>query len=123
MAESILIVDDEPDLASAIRFAFEREGWRTAVANDGRAALDSVSLETPALVLLDLMLPDMRGTEVCRALRSSASTRELPIIIYTADDDEESRARGIAAGASEFLTKPFSMRDLTGRVDAWLRGS
>jgi two-component system phosphate regulon response regulator PhoB len=107
----ILIVDDEKDLAETVSYALEQEGWRTATAYDGTSALDIASREpTPDLVLLDLMLPDISGTEVCRQLRSQAATEGIPIVMLTARNDEIDRVVGFEVGADDYVGKPFSIR-------------
>ena len=118
----ILIVEDERDLAETVSHALEQEGWRTATAYDGSTALDIASREpTPDLVLLDLMLPDISGTEVCRQLRSSATTEGIPIVMLTARNDEIDRVVGFEVGADDYMGKPFSVRELVLRCKAILR--
>ena len=122
MSTTVLIVEDEPDLLQAERFALEREGWTTLTATDGRSALEVVNADQlPDLILLDLMLPDMTGTDICRQLRSIEATREIPIIMVTAKDDEIDRVVGFEVGADDYVTKPFSMRELVLRIRAILR--
>jgi two-component system phosphate regulon response regulator PhoB len=122
MSERILIVEDEIDLAATLAYNLKREGFVPVVANDGETALTkALSGETPHLVLLDLMLPDMPGTEVCRRLRAAAATRAVPIIILTARADEIDRVVGFEVGADDYVTKPFSVRELLLRVRAVLR--
>lgn len=122
MTPTILIVDDERDLVSTVQFALEREGWRTRVAYDGRTAVGIATGDpTPDLILLDLMLPDMSGTDICRELRSEDRTREVPIIMVTAKDDEIDRVVGFEVGADDYVSKPFSMRELLLRIKAILR--
>jgi two-component system phosphate regulon response regulator PhoB len=119
---TILIVEDERDLANTVKFALEQEGWRTCIALDGRSALEAATrIGAPDLVLLDLMLPDMSGADVCRALRADAVTREVPIVILTARDDEIERIVSFEVGADDYVTKPFSMRELLLRIKAILR--
>ncbi|MCR9162559.1 MAG: response regulator transcription factor [Nannocystaceae bacterium] len=115
-------MDDERDLVSTVQFSLEREGWRTRVAYDGRTALDSATGDpTPDLILLDLMLPDMTGTDICRELRSDDKTKDVPIVMVTAKDDEIDRVVGFEVGADDYVTKPFSMRELLLRIKAILR--
>ncbi len=122
MAPTILIVDDERDLVSTVQFSLEREGWKTRVAYDGRSALDNALGDpTPDLILLDLMLPDMTGTDICRELRARESTKDVPIIMVTAKDDEIDRVVGFEVGADDYVPKPFSMRELLLRIKAILR--
>jgi DNA-binding response OmpR family regulator len=119
----ILIIEDDPDIAEGVRFNLEREGLRARVAATGeeglRAALDA--REPPALVILDLMLPGMSGTELCRRLRREPQTRRTPIIMLTARADETDRVAGLDLGADDYITKPFSVKELMARVRAILR--
>ncbi|HEY9282228.1 MAG TPA: response regulator transcription factor [Pyrinomonadaceae bacterium] len=123
MWRPILIVEDDPDLAEGLRYNLEREQLRTRVARDGeqalRAALDT--RHPPALILLDLMLPGMSGTELCRRLRREPQTRRTPIIMVTARTSETDVATGLDLGADDYITKPFSVRELVARVRAVLR--
>jgi two-component system, OmpR family, phosphate regulon response regulator PhoB len=119
---TILVVDDERDLADAVEFALQREGWRTLVAGDGEQALSLARREPkPDLVLLDIMLPGLSGTEVCRQLKGAEETSELPVIMMTARADEIDRVVGFEVGADDYVTKPFSMRELILRIRAVLR--
>ena len=114
----ILIVEDEESLADSIRYNLEREGFSVDVAADGRRALERFR-ESPAnLVILDLMLPEVSGLDVCRAIRTESS---VPIIMVTAKDAEADRVSGLELGADDYVTKPFSMRELVSRVRANLR--
>jgi two-component system phosphate regulon response regulator PhoB len=117
---TILIVDDEPDLVRAVEHALRREGFATEVAYDGATALARCPA-LPALVLLDLMLPDMSGTEVCRRLRADERTSRIPVVMLTARGDEVDRVVGFEVGADDYVTKPFSMRVLVLLVRAVLR--
>ncbi|MDT7943311.1 MAG: response regulator transcription factor [Dehalococcoidia bacterium] len=114
----ILIVEDEPTLAQALRYNLEREGYRVTLASQGQEALDAFHLRHPDLVILDLILPDMDGLEVCRALRRHSS---VPILILTARGEETDRVVGLELGADDYMVKPFSMRELVARVRALLR--
>ena len=114
----ILIVEDEESLADSIRYNLEREGFSVDVAGDGRQALERFR-ESPAnLVILDLMLPEVSGLDVCRTIRTESS---VPIIMVTAKDAEADRVSGLELGADDYVTKPFSMRELISRVRANLR--
>jgi DNA-binding response OmpR family regulator len=118
----VLIVEDEPDIAGLIKHALERGGAAAAeIVGSGDAALKAVSAEPPDLVILDLNLPVLSGMEVCRILRSRADSRHLPIIILTARSGETERVQGLELGADDYVTKPFSLRELTARVKAVLR--
>jgi two-component system phosphate regulon response regulator PhoB len=117
----ILIVEDEADLVTLLRYNLEKDGYRTAVAGDGEEALMLAAEQTPNLVLLDWMLPLMSGIEVCRQLRRSPRTRDIPIIMVTARGEESDRVRGLNSGADDYITKPFSPTELSARVRAVLR--
>lgn len=119
----ILVVEDEGDIASLVRFNLEQEGFAVAVAADGEEALAAVRRQRPALVLLDLMLPGIPGLEVCRRLRGDPATAELPIVMLTAKAAEVDRVLGLELGADDYVTKPFSPRELVARVRAVLRRS
>jgi two-component system phosphate regulon response regulator PhoB len=122
VSKTILIVDDERDLASAVAHAMEQEGWRARVAHDGRTALVLADQQpAPDLVLLDLMLPDLSGTEVCRTLRAQDHTRDMPIVMLTARTDEIDRVVAFEVGADDYVGKPFSLRELVLRIKAILR--
>ena len=123
MAKPVLIVEDDPDIAEGLRYNLEREGLETRVALTGeqglQAALDPKG--PPALVILDLMLPGMSGTELCRRLRREPATRRTPIIMLTARTSEADRVAGLDLGADDYISKPFSVRELMARVRAVLR--
>jgi two-component system response regulator RegX3 len=114
----ILIVEDESALADSIRYNLEREGYGTDVASDGRRALERFRQGSPDLLILDLMLPEMSGLDVCRVIRSEST---VPIIMLTAKDSEADKVTGLELGADDYVTKPFSMRELISRVRANLR--
>ncbi|HTL40327.1 MAG TPA: response regulator transcription factor [Pseudolysinimonas sp.] len=114
----ILIVEDEPSLSEPLSFLLRREGYETEVAGDGRAALTIFDRAGADLVLLDLMLPGLPGTEVCRELRSRSS---VPIIMLTAKDSEVDIVVGLELGADDYVTKPYSSRELLARIRAVLR--
>ena len=117
----MLIVDDEPDLVRVLEFSLQQAGFETASASGGEEALAKVRQHVPDLVLLDLMLPDLPGTEVCRQLRQSPRTQHVPVIMLTARGDEVDRVVGFELGADDFVTKPFSVRELLLRIKAILR--
>jgi two-component system phosphate regulon response regulator PhoB len=122
MPTTILIVEDELDLLDTLEFNLQREGYVTRRAASGRSGLDAAALEPPPdLVLLDLMLPDIPGTEVCRQLRAAERTRTVPVIMLTARGEELDRVVGFEVGADDYVTKPFSVRELMLRVRAILR--
>jgi two-component system response regulator RegX3 len=114
----ILVVEDEPSMVEALSYALDSEGYEVVVASDGATSLATFERERPDLVLLDLMLPELSGTEVCRHLRTTSS---VPIIMLTAKDDEVDKVVGLELGADDYVTKPFSMRELTARVRAVMR--
>jgi two-component system, OmpR family, phosphate regulon response regulator PhoB len=119
---TILLVDDERDLVDAVEFALHREGWRTLFAGEGELGLTLARRDPkPDLILLDLMLPDMSGTDVCRQLKAAEETADIPIIMLTAKGDEIDRVVGFEVGADDYVTKPFSMRELLLRIKAVLR--
>lgn len=122
MSPTILVVDDESDLVDSLCYALEREGYQALTAKTGAAALAHLSrVPPPDLVLLDWMLPDTAGIEVCRKMRMSEATRSIPVIIVTARADEIDRVVGLELGADDYVTKPFSVRELLLRVRAVLR--
>ena len=119
MNELILLVDDEPSIIQLSRMYLERENFRIHSVSDGEAALDAVSREHPALVVLDVMLPKLDGFEVCRRLR--ASKNPAAILMLTARDEDIDKILGLELGADDYLTKPFNPRELVARVKAILR--
>ena len=124
MSSKILIVEDEQDLLETLDFSLKREGYNTRCARTGEEALKALSEAfTPDLVLLDLMLPGIGGTEVCRHLRSQESTRNVPVIMLTAKAEEIDRVVGFEVGADDYVSKPFGLRELVLRVKAILRRS
>ena len=118
---SIVIVEDDEDIADSIRYNLERESFRVRVAATGEDALTLILERPPNLVLLDLNLPHMSGFEMCRRLRAEATTARMPILILTARTDESDKVLGLNIGADDYITKPFSMRELVARVNAVLR--
>ncbi|MBL9099578.1 MAG: response regulator transcription factor [Myxococcales bacterium] len=122
MSGTILLVDDEQDLIETLRYALEREGYSTLAARNGAAAMGFLGqTRVPDLVLLDWMLPDMAGTEVCRQLRTGERTRGIPVIMISARGEEIDRVVGFEIGADDYVTKPFSVRELLLRIKAILR--
>jgi len=118
-----LIIEDEAALVELLRYNFEQEGFRVSAAADGEEALVMVSEDPPDIVILDWMLPLMSGLDVCRQLRRRPETRNIPIIMLTARGEEGDRIRGLNSGADDYITKPFSPRELVARVRAVLRRS
>ena len=117
----ILVVDDEKDIVDLIAYNLEKEGFAVLKAYDGEEALELVGLEKPRLVILDLMLPGIQGLEVCKFIRKNPETASLPIIMLTAKGEEIDKILGLEMGADDYITKPFSVRELTARVRAVLR--
>lgn len=123
MAAHILIVEDEPDLSATLEYNLQAQGYSTTVAPTGTAALAAAHRAHPDLVLLDVMLPDLSGLEVCRRLRSAPEHKDTPVLMLTARGEEIDRVLGFEVGADDYLTKPFSVRELLLRVQAILRRS
>jgi two-component system OmpR family response regulator len=120
VVHSVLVVDDDPHIRDVIRFAFEKAGMRVSIANDGKQALRAFDGAVHDLVVLDIGMPEMDGLEVCRQIRKSADT---PILFLSARDEEIDRVLGLEIGGDDYVTKPFSPRELVARVNAILRRS
>jgi len=118
MSNKILIVEDDPNILETLKYNLGREGYDTLTAVDGVQALETARTSKPDLIILDIMLPKMSGFEVCRILRKEMA---VPIIMLTARDDEIDKITGLDLGADDYMTKPFSMRELMARVRALLR--
>jgi two-component system phosphate regulon response regulator PhoB len=114
-------MEDEDALATLLSYNLEKEGYKIVVASDGEEGMLQIDERLPDLVLLDWMLPKLSGIEVCRRIRGRSETRNLPIIMLTARGEESDRVRGLDTGADDYLTKPFSMTELTARIRAVLR--
>lgn len=121
--QTILIVEDERDIADLVAFHLEQEGFRTVIAPDGVAGLEEAVRLVPDLILLDLMLPRMHGNEVCKMLKKGERTAKIPVIMLTAKGEEIDKVVGFEMGADDFVVKPFSARELLLRVKAVLRRS
>ena len=119
----VLVVEDEAALATMLRYNLEKQGFRVEEAADGQEALTRIAETLPDLVLLDWMLPDMSGLEVCRQIRRRPNTRDLPVIMVTARTEDQDAVRGLNTGADDYITKPFSMEALLARMRALLRRS
>jgi len=117
----VLIVEDEVDLVTLLQYNLEKEGFRTISATDGKEALLLAQEQRPSLMLLDWMLPEISGIEVCRQLRRNVETQSIPIIMLTARSDESDKVRGLNSGADDYLAKPFSPSELVARIQAILR--
>jgi PleD family two-component response regulator len=112
----ILIVEDDPDISNMLRFYFESEGYSAALAGRGEDALDMCRNQLPTVIVLDIMLPDMDGYDVCRKLRGNLRTSRIPIIFLTQKDERSDRIRGLELGADDYITKPFDVEELRLRV-------
>jgi two-component system phosphate regulon response regulator PhoB len=123
MTPLILIVEDEAPQAEMLSYNLEKAGYRTVVALDGEEALARADLEIPDLMILDWMLPERSGIDICRQLRSRIETKDLPIIMLTARGEEGDRVLGLDAGADDYVIKPYSPREMVARVQALLRRS
>jgi two-component system alkaline phosphatase synthesis response regulator PhoP len=117
--ERVLIVDDEPNIVQLARLYLEREGYKVDAVGDGRSALAAVGQHPPVLMVLDIMLPEIDGLEVCRRLRAAGNS--LPILMLTARDEDVDKILGLELGADDYLTKPFNPRELVARIKAILR--
>ena len=122
MSYTVLIVDDEADIVETLEYNLQREGYKTRSAFTGNDALIEIAKQPgPDLVILDLMLPDLSGTEICRRIREDTTTQSLPVIMLTARSDEIDRVVGFQLGADDYVFKPFSVRELLLRIQAVLR--
>lgn len=123
MPQTILIVEDEPDIAESLQYNFEREKFRVVIAESGekglRLALDEKI--APSLIILDIMLPGMSGVELCRRLRREPTTRKTPVIMLTAKATEADKITGLELGADDYIVKPFSVKEVLARIKAVLR--
>jgi len=119
--EKILIVEDEKDIVEMIEYNLKKEGYTTLAVLNGSDAMPSAKRERPDLVILDLMLPDIDGFEICKRLKNNELTGHIPIIMLTAKSQEVDKVAGLELGADDYMTKPFSPRELTARIKAVLR--
>ncbi|NLW56195.1 MAG: response regulator transcription factor [Firmicutes bacterium] len=119
--ERILIVEDEPNIIELVAYNLEKEGWLVSKAQTGEEGWEKIQAERPDIILLDLMLPGIDGMEICRRTRQNKLTRDIPIIILTAKAEEADRVLGLESGADDYVTKPFSPRELVARIRAVLR--
>jgi two-component system alkaline phosphatase synthesis response regulator PhoP len=119
--QHVLIAEDDPDIAQLMRHYLDKAGYSTDVVETGRAAIEAVTAQPPDLLILDVMLPEVGGLDVCRALRSHGATAAVPIIMVTARGEETDRVVGLEIGADDYVTKPFSPNELVARVGALLR--
>src|SRR5438132_14265455 len=118
---TVLVIDNEKDLIELVRYNLDKEGYDVVAANDGSSGLEIATRHKPNLVVLDLMMPGMDGLEVCRRMRGDERTRRIPVIVLTAKAAETDRIVGLELGADDYVTKPFSPRELVARVKAVLR--
>ncbi|MEO1549261.1 MAG: phosphate regulon transcriptional regulator PhoB [Pseudomonadota bacterium] len=121
MCAKVLVVEDEESLSHLLSYNLNKEGFDVATTFDGDEALIAVDEEKPDIVLLDWMLPNTSGVEICRQLRAQTQTKDIPVIMLTARGEEEDRIRGLELGADDYVTKPFSMSELVARMRAVLR--
>jgi two-component system alkaline phosphatase synthesis response regulator PhoP len=121
--ETILFIEDEKNIVELVKYNLEQEGFRVLAATQGDAGLEIALKTKPALVLLDLMLPEMSGLEICKTLKKNEKTRLIPIIMLTAKSTESDKVIGLELGADDYITKPFSPRELAARIKAVLRRS
>jgi DNA-binding response OmpR family regulator len=119
--ERVLIVDDDPDIQRLVSYNLSQAGFQVLSASSGRTALDSVQKQPPDLIILDIMMPDVDGMEVCRTLRQRENSRRIPIIMLTARGEEVDRVVGFELGADDYVSKPFSPRELVLRVKSIFR--
>ncbi|MEL6218635.1 MAG: phosphate regulon transcriptional regulator PhoB [Pseudomonadota bacterium] len=123
MPARVLVVEDEDAICALLEYNLQKEGFDVRVSTDGEDALLMIEEDKPDLVLLDWMLPGLSGIEICRRIRARPDSRDVPVIMLTARSDEDDRIRGLDTGADDYLTKPFSVPELTARVRALLRRS
>lgn len=119
--KTILVADDDPHILELLSYNLEQAGFLVATASDGEAALQSVKSRYPTLIVLDMLMPGMRGDALCRTLKSRPATAGIPIIILSAIDDEADKILALESGADDYITKPFSVLELIARVKALLR--
>lgn len=121
MAKTILIVDDEPNIVISIEYLMKRAGYEVATAHDGQQALDYLADSSPALMILDVMMPNKNGFEVCEEVRADNRFADMPILMLTAKGREAEMNKGLSLGADAYITKPFSTHDLVERVKSLLQ--
>lgn len=117
----ILIVEDEPGLVTLLKYNLEKQGFETAVAMDGKIVIQTVLTEHPDLILMDWMLPNVSGIDLCKEIRQTHEIKNVPIIMLTARGEESDKVRGLSYGADDYMTKPFSVPELIARIQALLR--
>jgi two-component system, OmpR family, alkaline phosphatase synthesis response regulator PhoP len=120
MPRSLLVVDDEPNILLCLEFLMKKEGHDVRIARDGEEALAEISKSPPDLVLLDVMMPKRNGFDVCETIRANPDWKDMRVVMLTAKGRDVEREKGFAAGADDYITKPFSTRDVVERVNGWL---
>lgn len=123
MSKKVMIVDDEPNIVLSVEFLMKRAGHEVVTAGDGEEALRVLAETKPDLMILDVMMPNKNGFEVCTDVRANPETADLPILMLSAKGREAEREKGLALGANAYITKPFSTHELVARVDELLRGA
>ena len=123
MTQTILVADDEPSIVLSLQVLLKKAGYMVRIARNGEEALESVAEVRPDLVLLDAMMPKRDGFDVCQSLRSDPATQDLPIIMLTAKSRDVERQKGMALGATDYITKPFSTRELVATVQKYLQST
>ena len=123
MAASILVVDDEPNIVLSLEFLLKQAGYRVRMVSNGEAALAAIAAEPPDLVLLDVMIPGRDGYAVCQAIRANPAWQGVRVLMLTAKGSEIQRKKGLSLGADDYITKPFSTRELVGRIRRMLGSS
>ncbi len=123
MSNKILVVDDEPNIVLSLEFLMKQAGFQVRTVSDGEAALEAIAEELPDLVLLDVMMPRKNGYEVCQAIREDPACKDLRIIMLTAKGREVEREKGLALGADDYVTKPFSTQEVVDKVRELLSGT
>ena len=121
MQHLVMVIEDEEALALMLRYNLEKEGYKVLVESRGSKALSEIEKERPSVILLDWMLPEMSGVEICKLIRSKPDIKGIPVIMLTAKGEEEDKVKGLTAGADDYVTKPFSVPELLARVKAQLR--
>jgi two-component system alkaline phosphatase synthesis response regulator PhoP len=123
MSKRVLVVDDEPNISLSLQFLMTQAGYEVRVAADGEAALQEVEINPPDLILLDVNMPKRSGFEVCETIRANASWAKIPILMLTAKGRDIEREQGLALGADDYFTKPFSTQEIVAKVKAMLGDS
>ena len=121
MTDKIMIVEDEEDIVTLLRYNLEKEGFETCAVTDGEKAFNAIKINQPTLILLDWMLPGLSGVEICKQIRYDNDLRNVPIIMLTARGEEADKIKGLTIGADDYMTKPFSVPELIARIKALLR--